>query len=42
MTIDAYINPDFTLVKKFIFLLLALVGIIIWIQRTRNKDIQEN
>ena len=29
MTIDAYINPDFTLPKKLIFLLLALVGIII-------------
>ena len=29
MTIDAYINPDFTLPKKLIFLVLALVGIII-------------
>ncbi|SDB47563.1 hypothetical protein [Butyrivibrio sp. INlla16] len=29
MTIDAYINPNFTLIKKLIFFLLALVGIII-------------
>ena len=29
MTIDAYTNPDFTIVKKLIFLMLSLVGIII-------------
>lgn len=29
MTIDAYTNPDFTIPKKLIFLLAALVGIII-------------